>query len=591
MDTPAGAPRPLVAPEVDAVALFKRAEELFADGFTLERLVAASPVRALFVARDVVLKRRVGLRVHVRPDAASRRWFERETELLAALDHPGLRDVYTAGARADWVYRAVKWIEGESLADACARGPRPVPGTLQLARFLATTLDYIHAQGIVIRHLAPTNVMLDNTERPWLTDLRFANVLLDVATGSPDPSVVPYMAPETRGGEPGDPGSDIYSAGALLYFAVTGAPPDEDPARLAPPRERREACPRALERVVKRALRREPRERYLTAIEMLDDLRSDLGDHDTPISLGSDTDVPSRYPEEWEKQLRRALGDDYELLGELGSGGFGRVYRVRDLRLEREVALKVLHPYLTTDPAVVERFRREARLAAQVVHPNIANTYGFGGRAGLIWYTMEFVRGKSLAHLVHASGPLEVSRVADLLRQSLSGLGYAHSRGLIHRDLKPENLLIEDATGTLRIADFGLAVQPTPGLGFGGASAQSGTPEYAAPEQLLGEPVDHRADFYSLSLVAYFSLTGELPFQGATIEAIVAGHSAGLLPDITAVRDDVPEQFRRVLERGAARDPGQRFMSADAYAQALDDALRADRGLFSGFLGRMLGSN
>lgn len=590
MDTSPDAPRPLIAPDVDAVALVKRAEGLFSDMFEIERLVAASPSRALFVVRDKVLRRREALRAHFRPDTQTRAWFERETELLASLDHPGLRTVYAAGFREEWAYRVVKWIDGESLADAAARGPRPLPSVLQLARILLTVLEYVHAQGIVIRHLVPSTVMLDSSERPFATDLRYSNRLVDVATRQPEPEGLSYLAPEVRRGAAGDPGVDIYSVGALLYLAVTGRAPHEDPDQIQSPRELRRECPGVIERMILRALRREPVERYLTAIEMLDDLRSDLGDYDTPVSLATDIDQAKENPKVWEKQLRRALGDDYELLSELGSGGFGRVYRVRDLRLEREVALKVLHPYLTADPAVVERFRREARLAAQVVHPNIANTYGFGGRAGLIWYTMEFVQGKNLARLVYADGPLDVERVADLLRQSLAALGYAHSRGLVHRDLKPENLLIEDATGTLRIADFGLAVQPGPGVGFGGASSTSGTPEYAAPEQLLGEPVDHRADFYSLSLVAYFALTGELPFQGGTIESMVARHTAGLLPDVSAYRSDVPESFLRVLHHGAARDPAERFESAEAYARALEDAMRS-RGLFGGLFGRVLGSH
>jgi len=580
---------PLIAPEVDAVALFQHAEVLFAGTFEIERLVAASASRALFVARNSVLRRREALRTHFQPDTATRAWFVRETELLASLDHPGLRAVYSAGFRDEWAYRAAKWIDGESLTDAAARGPRPLPGILQLARVLLTVLEYVHAQGIVIRHVVPSTVMLDHSERPFLTDLRYANRLLDVITRQPEEESIPYVAPEVRSGAPGDPGADIYSMGALLYLAVTGQAPHEDPVEIRSPREIRKECPGVVERLIMRALKREPLERYLTAIEMLDDLRSDLGDYDSPVSLGTDVDMAAQNPKEREKQLRRAFGDDYELLGELGSGGFGRVYRVRDLTLEREVALKVLHPYLTADPAVVERFRREARLAAQVVHPNIANTYEFGGRAGFIWYTMEFVRGKNLAQLVRARGPLPVDRVVDLLSQSLSALDYAHSRGLVHRDLKPENLLIEDATGNVRIADFGLALQPEPG-GYGGASSSSGTPEYAAPEQLLGEAVDHRADFYSLSLTAYFALSGSLPFKGGTIESILARQSAGMLPDLKQSRNDIPDPLIRTLERGAARLAADRFDSAAAYAEALAGSSQPGRGLFGGFFGRMLGS-
>src|SRR5207247_448891 len=144
-------------------------------------------------------------------------------------------------------------------------------------------------------------------------------------------------------------------------------------------------------------------------------------------------------------------------LEETDAGGVGRVYRARDLGLEREVAIKVLHPSLTADLGVVERFRREAQLAARLRHPNIVSIYDIGGRAGLQWYTMELVPGASLAHIIGAHGPLPVDRVVRLLDEALSALEQAHALGLVHRDLKPETVLLEP-DGPVRITDFGLAV-------------------------------------------------------------------------------------------------------------------------------------
>ncbi|MDH3458709.1 MAG: protein kinase, partial [Gemmatimonadota bacterium] len=335
---------PLIAPEVDRVALFHAVQQEFAGTFEALELVAASTARCLFMARDVVLKRHVGLRVHVQLESPSRRWFERENELLATLDHPAVRAVLAAGYRNEWAYRIVKWIEGESLADAVARGPLTIPTILRLARNLASVLDYVHTRGIVIRQLAPPTVMIDNSERAHVIDLRYANVLLEVASPETDPVQEPFVAPEIRGGEPGDPSCDVYSAAALLYFAVTGTAPDLEPERVTNPRSIREACPMALERVIMRSLRRDPTDRFLTAIEMIEDL---LTDFDVQSPLASDHAAPEADdPRAWEKRLRRALGDEYELLEELGAGGFGRVYRVRDLALERQVALKVLHPHL-----------------------------------------------------------------------------------------------------------------------------------------------------------------------------------------------------------------------------------------------------
>lgn len=566
---------PEIAPGVDRVELMTRAQEVFRGELEILRLVAASEERALFVCRHIVLKRQAALRVHVLPTGAGRQWFVRETELLAALDHPVIRPVYWAGDRQGWAFRVARWVEGESLAAAVRRGPRLIPDVLQLARDLTSALDYAHAQRIVLRRIVPATVMLELAGRTFITDLRYASVLLDAVTREPAHAEgLPFLAPEIRDGDVGDPSSDVYAAAAILYLAVTGESPAAEPDSIVPPRTLRPACPQALERVIMRGLVPEPAGRFLTAAEMGADLLSDLGEHDPRLALTADVSVVSEDPRAWEKRLRRALGDDYELLDELGAGGFGRVYRVRDLALEREAALKVLHPYLTADPTVVERFRREARHAAQLEHPNVVSIYDIGGRAGLIWYTMEYVRGRSLAKIVEAEGPQPVDRVVRVLEESLDALALAHQLDLAHRDLKPENLLIENDSGRVRIADFGLALAIKGAERSGGASSHSGTPEFAAPEQLLGEPVDHRADLYSLTLTAFYALTAKPPFSGRTVEAIVAQHAAGRLPRVDAVRRDVPERLLKALERGAAPTAADRFPSAAAYRDALRRARR-----------------
>jgi len=278
----------------------------------------------------------------------------------------------------------------------------------------------------------------------------------------------------------------------------------------------------------------------------------------------------------WEARLRRALGDDYELLSPLGEGGFGRVYRVRDLHLERQVALKVLHPQLTQDAATVERFRREAQLAARLTHPNIVSIYDIAGRSGLLWYTMEIVDGPNLGQLVQSEGPLPVEAVLRLLREALSALGHAHTLGLVHRDIKPENMLLEK-DGSLRITDFGLALALRGAGRFGGATSQSGTPQFASPEQLLGERVDQRTDLYSLAAVAVFALLGRPPFAGGTVEQILAKQTSDVVPDLGTERPDVSEALSAVLGRGLRNDVNARWASAAEFRTAIEDAVQ--RGL------------
>jgi serine/threonine-protein kinase len=564
------APRdsPLTGP--DPVLAFERTREALGHRYRLERLVAASEARLLFEAFDESLKRRVSLRANFYTDEPTRAWFLREGEALGQLDHPAIRHVYDTGIVGDLAYRVGNWIEGESLAEAVERGPRMIPSVIALARDMLGALEHAHLQGIVIRRIVPATVLVGPSGRSTVTDLRFSSYTLPAIPSSEKPTGINFMAPEIREGAAGDPTCDVYTAGALLYFAVTGQEPPLDTRAARRPIELRPTCPRVLDRMILRSLQPAAEDRYLTAGEMLEDLASDVGTFETrgaAVSQGPLTQAEDRA--RWEKRLRRALGDDYELLGLLGSGGFGRVYRVRDLRLEREVALKVLHPSLTQDPEVVERFRREAQLAAQLSHPNIVNIFDIAGRSGLLWYTMELINGPSLAQLVDREGPLPLDRTLRLLREALSALAHAHGSGLVHRDIKPENMLI-DPDGSLQITDFGLALALRGK--FGGATSQSGTPQFASPEQLLGERVDQRSDLYSLAAVAYFALLGTPPFSGLTTEQILAKQTTNQLPTSQGQRDDVSESLERVLDRALSADVEARYPSAAEFLQALNRA-------------------
>jgi len=544
--------------------------ERFKGLFDIERLVARSDQRLLFLATDPVLKRRVALRVHVDPAAPGRAWFLKEAEVVAQLDHPSIRHAYSGGLLGELAWRSGAWIEGESLEEACERGPRSIPAVLGMARDLLDGLEHANVRGVVIRRLLPTTLMLEVSGRAVITDLRYANQVLP-AGAIPDSQVnFPFLAPEIRGGEPGDPGADVYTAGAVLYYAVTGAPPGEP---TAPARELRPTCPAALERVLGRALEPDKTRRYLTAGGMLADLASDSGDFEGP-----DAGPPPAHMQPgsalWERRLRRALGDDYELLGDIGSGSFGHVYRVRDLRLEREVALKVLDPALTADPEVVERFRKEAQLAASLQHPNIVSIYDIDERYGVLWYTMELIKGDNLGQLVEELGPLDPESTVGILNDTLAALEHSHERRLVHRDIKPENLLL-GPDGRVRVTDFGLALALPRGRMWGGATSRSGTPLFAAPEQLIGGQVDVRTDLFSLGLVGFFALLGKPPLEGRTTEAVMRGQVGGTLPDLKATRDDVPDALIRVLKKAASMDPAARYASATTFKRALERVMRA----------------
>ncbi len=536
--------------------------------FRLDQRVAATPERTVYHAWDRVLKRSVALHVHLLADSPGRAWFLRETETLAALDHPAIRHVYAAGLVGSFAYRTANWVEGESLAVSLRRGPRAIPTAHALVRDLLGAAEHAHARGVILRRIVPPTLMLDLTGRAVITDLRYSNWCLPNVPPEEHGAGGAFVAPEVRAGSPGEPASDVYGVAALVYYVLTGHEPDPDPARITPPRQLRPAVPAALERVLLRALQGAPSARYYTATEMLEDFVSDAGVFQEPAA------TPQVAEAGFERRLRRALGDDYELLEEIGTGGFGRVYRARDLGLERDVAMKVLHPSLTTDPSVMERFRREAQLAARLRHPSIVSIYDIRSRAGLQWYTMELVPGTNLAQLVHRQGPLSLDQTVRVVDQGLSALEHAHPLGLVHRDLKPENMLIEP-DGRLRITDFGLALALRGDARWGGATSRSGTPQFAAPEQLLGERVDQRADLYSLAATAYFALLGRPPFEGPTPEAILARQTTEDPPSLHESRKDVPRELEDVLRKALASEPAARYPTATAFR----DALRRSRGL------------
>lgn len=573
---------------LETTSLWQQTEAILGERYRLQRLVAANIERVLFQGRDRLLNRRVSIRVNFYTTDIVRTWFLREAEALARLDHAAIRHVYDVGVQGNLAYRIGNWIDGEGLHEAVARGPRPIPDVHNLARFLLRGLEHAHTWGVVVRRMVPSGLLVSPGGRGTLTDLRFSSYTLPAIPAGEQPTGLHFMAPEIRAGHAGDPACDVYGAGAVLYYAITGVEPAPNPADISPPTWHRAACPLALERVLMRALREAPAKRYLSAAEMLDDFASEAGEFSTSLLVeAAGSGASNDSARQWEKRLRRALGDDYELLEELGSGGFGRVYQVRDLHLERLVALKVLHPALIQDPDVLERFRKEAQLAARLNHPNLVSIYEIGGRGGLIWYTMEYVPGPNLAQLVEREGPLPLDRVIRLLREGLSALTHAHGTGLVHRDIKPENLLFE-RDGSLRITDFGLALALRGPGKYGGATSQSGTPRFASPEQLLGERVDGRSDLYSLAAVAYFALLGHPPFEGSTAVQVLARQTTEEPPELRDSRPDVGPWVDQVLRNALRSDVSARFPNAGDFLTALNRAVKRDAGSAPSPIGQMM---
>ena len=262
------------------------------------------------------------------------------------------------------------------------------------------------------------------------------------------------------------------------------------------------------------------------------------------------------------------LDGRYHMVERIAAGGMGEVFRAHDAVLAREVAIKVLHRSLAGDPAFFDRFRREARAAAGLAHPNIVAVYDWGAVDGVYYMVMEYVRGPSVRHLLNEQGRMEPAQAAEILRQTLLALGHAHHEGFVHRDMKPENLLVT-REGVVKVADFGLARAYADGR-VTQAGAVTGTVQYLAPEQIRGEPADPRSDLYSLGIVAYELLTGKLPFTGETAMAIAYKHLSDRVPPPSSILPDLPDELDGFVAAATDRDRELRPESADVMRMDLD---------------------
>jgi tRNA A-37 threonylcarbamoyl transferase component Bud32 len=254
------------------------------------------------------------------------------------------------------------------------------------------------------------------------------------------------------------------------------------------------------------------------------------------------------------------LGARYRIVGRLGRGGMGEVYRADDLKLAQPVALKFLPPEVDRDPARLMQLHNEVRMARQVSHPNVCRVYDIDEVEGHTFLSMEFVDGEELASLLRRIGRFSIERALELSRQICAGLAAAHERGVIHRDLKPANVML-DGTGKVRITDFGLA-------GVTGESIRAGTPAYMAPEQLAGGDVTAQSDIYALGLVLYELFTGQRAIEAKNVAELVRKREAGVVAPSEVVRELDPAIDRAIL-RCLERDPADRPSSALGVAAAL----------------------
>jgi len=521
------------------------------------------------------------------PDPAHTGWLFEEARQLGHRSHPSIPTTYhywtayTDMRRGPGYLR--RWITGETVRARLARlGLADIPYVFQLLRGACSTLAYLHDTGIAHGGLNGDALWTTPTGRLWMLEWQWAvpretipagvrpgngpleNRSLETRPTQAEPLPAP---PEWESNEwlP-TPASDQWQLAATCFTALTGESP---PPRGVPPIKLvRPETPEALASALDRALSDDPADRFpslavlLRSVEQGDPARTVVmvrGEPDKSVNESAET------------RMRWAVGDDYEILSKLGSGAFGTVWRARDLSLEREVALKALHPAIARDGKAVRAFWREAKLAAQLAHPAIVPIYDWDSSGDLSWYTMELAEEGSVASLVQRSGPRQLGEIATQVEQVMDGLIVAHANGILHRDLKPENILI-DRYHRWRITDFGIA-----NVTGEDVAGTTGTPAFAAPEQLLGEPQGPVADYFALAAIVYFVLTGDAPFGDGDAKEILA-RQLGEGADLAAFPTVICNWFKKAF----APNPEDRFADGTemqrAWKVASDKVLARRRG-------------
>lgn len=262
----------------------------------------------------------------------------------------------------------------------------------------------------------------------------------------------------------------------------------------------------------------------------------------------------------------------YQILGEIGRGGMAVVYKALDTTLDRVVALKVLAPHLTWEPGFIARFRREAKTAANLNHPNIVTIYEIGQAEDSHYIAMQYIAGPTLKEIIDREGALPVATAVNIVNQLASALDYAHSQGVVHRDIKPSNVIV-DAKGHVTLTDFGI-VKAADGTRLTTTGATLGTPEYMSPEQVENKAIGPPSDIYSLGVVVYEMLAGKAPFTGTTPHVLHA-HVYEEPPNIGSLRRELPAPVEGIVKKALAKDPRQRYRTAGEMARAMAQAARA----------------
>ncbi len=488
--------------------------------------------------------------------------FELIADSIARLDTPYGAAFIEYGEHEGQIQAVYQFSESQSLSEILEDSKGlPVNLVLDLSHQIG---EYFQAlQEVELAHgwLNSDNVLLTSKGSIKVNGIGIAHgVGLPELLSAGKLSPMPYHAPEIIAGGRISVQSDFYALGVVLYQLLTGemAADDKDswPGRMLP------GIPPELDELVAKCLNADPARRVQSAYEFLDYVEQarqgiEAGGEETIIGME-------------DSLVGQTLGS-YRLVERLGQGGMATVYKAYEAALGRYVAVKVLPQFFARDPSFMRRFQREAKAVAQLSHPNIVPIHTYGEHGNITYIVMQYIEGGTLKR--SRGNVLEPESALELLLPVVRALGYAHQRGIVHRDVKPSNILLTEGSWPM-LADFGLAQMAEASVQLTGTGVGVGTPMYMSPEQGQGTDVDQRTDIYSMGIVLYELLTGDVPFRADTPMAVVIKHMTAPMPPPRQVNPDIPEELEGIILKATAKEPEDRFLNAEEMAQAMEAALR-----------------
>lgn len=560
----------------------------------------------VYRARDPQLARQVALKVlppHFALDKQLQAHFQREIELIAALEHPAIVQVYDYGEHEGTPFVVMPYLAGGTLQGRLRTGSISPRRFVPMIDRLAEALDEAHGQGLVHGRVRPSNILFDEQGQAYLSDFAISALPIALA-GLTDQAglaeATPYTSPEqvhalTAGVKVAlDGRSDVYALGVILFEILTGALPNriETGSELAgEPAPRLHAMEpgllKAYQPIINRALAVNPADRYPSAGNLARHVRevaagrwywNRLADPDEAVERNQigpaplEVDISERQPS---TASERSIGR-YQIERELGRGGMAVVYLAYDPHLKRSVAVKVLPHQFMKLPDFQKRFQREAKLVARLQHRAIVGIYDFGEAEGQPFIVMPYLSGGTLAEQLQ-QGPLKLQALTPLIERVAAALDQAHAQHIIHHDVKPGNIIF-NTRGEAFLSDFGIAVLSEATAAVSGDRLVSFTPKYVSPERVkayqnnTSREVDGRSDVYSLGVVLFEALTGRVPFQAGSAIGTALAHVVTPVPRIDNIEPDLLAVLQEIIDRALAKLPADRYQTASELAQAVKEA-------------------